>query len=750
MAIDLNERTKDDFLVYANSVIKSRAIPSVEDNLKPIHRKILYTLYEEKVTPDKKTKKCATLTGAALKYSPHGDSSVYGAMIRMGQWWKLRYPLIEVQGNCGNILGDSPAAARYTEARLSPIGMLMLDGMDKNCIEMKPNYDGTCEEPVTLPSRFPYILCGNNSGIAVGMGSDMVSHNFTEVAAAIEYYMDHKDDCTIKDLMRFIKGPDFPTGGKIINGNDLLNIYSTGKGSVRVHAHYDVVKSGQKTLLVFHDLPYGAEVDSGVKEPLKKLVIEEGYDNYFENIDFKITNDDERHFDITVTLCKNANVQKCLDVLFQKTKLADTIKINQNLIVNGEPKTLNLKQLIEYWVNYRSSIIKKIAQNDYDKTNHKLTVVIGLQKCLTNIDLLVSLIRNSESRAVAKKAIIEAFELNDEQAEAVLEMKLSRLNRLDMQELNKDEKDLEEKLAQLKETIEDEKVRYNIIRADLKEIKKIVGKDDRLTEICGGINDYDLSENPTAVAAKQEWLIYQDGLGAVMDKKTIEDGLVDAVMAYTVDTIYGYNANGEIAPITNPCSPIIGAFVKDGNNSANKNKLVCVTKNGHIKVSLTTEYKWKKSAEKAIKLKEGDELIFAAVCSDNEHLMLFNGEKVLKLAIKDLPVASKLTVGVKSGFTSITSAGIAASTSDMILSVTKDNKGKLVQVADFSEDSRGNKGQTITENTAYFRIFESGRTCFYAIPKIGKPFAIEINKVSVKGKTAIGANITTRTLTKIV
>lgn len=734
MAINLDERSKQDFLIYANSVIKARAIPSVEDNLKPIHRKILYTLYEEKLTPDKEHRKCAYIVGAALKYSPHGDASVYGALVRMAQWWKLRYPLIDMQGNCGNILGDSAAAFRYTECRLTPIGMLMLEELNQNCVDFKPNYDNSLQEPVVLPSKFPLLLCGNNSGIAVGMSSDLVSHNFHEVADAIKYYINNKDNCSIADLMKFIKGPDFPTGGQIINGDELLDIYSRGKGTVKVCAHYDVIKQGVRTLLVFHDLPYGVEIDSGVKAPLKKLVLEDGYD-VFEDIDVKKVG--SHNFDITITLGRNADVAKCLEILFNKTHLCDNVKINQTVIINGEPHTLNLKQLVEYWVNYRSSIIKRIASNEYGKTKHKLTVTLGLQKCMSDIDKLVTLIRNASNRAAAKSAIMTAFELNDEQAEAVLDMKLSKLSRLDLEELNDTEKELEEILAKLQERMDNESIRYQMILDDLEEIKKMIKNDNRLTEII-----YRKPvENIDQPLIKQEWLIYPDGLGAAKiggNGNTVDAGLVDIVMAYNPDEIWGYNADGEMSPITASSGNLIGGFRKD------KTKLVTVTANGNIKVSSVNEYKWKKT-EKVMKLKEDDRLVFVGTANDSDFIILFNGERVLKLAVKDLPLASKLTVGVKSGFTNIKSASIA-SAGDVMLMVTADNKGKFTSVNDFQEDSRGNKGQSIAENTVTCRVFEQGREQFYCIPKVGKPFAVNKNKITIKSKTAIGASISTKAL----
>ena len=736
----LNERSKNDFLVYANSVIKSRAIPSIEDNLKPIHRRILWSMYENKYYNDKPTVKCARVVGNVMgSYHPHGDSSIYEALVRLSQWWKVRYPLVELQGNGGNLLGDGAAASRYTECRLTKVGMMLLEDIEKNCVDTRPNFDESTTEPVSLPSKFPYLLCGNNSGIAVGMSSDLVSHNFTEVMGAINYYMDHKD-CSIADLMQFIKGPDFPTGGLITNGEELLNIYSTGRGSIKVYSHYEISKKGAKTVITFKDIPYGVEIDSGVKAPLKKLVLDDGYD-IFEDIDVRKAG--PRNFDILVTLSKNADVAKALEILFAKTRLCDSIKINQTVLVNGEPKLLNLKELIAYWVNYRSNIIKKIAATDYQKTNHKLTVTLGLQKCMSDIDLLVSLIRNSDNRAAAKIVIMKAFELNDEQADAVLDMKLSKLSRLDLTELNDEEKNLRETLAKLKDTIDNEENRYNIIREQLKEIKGMLGKDERLTEIQFTRPVEGLKTDEPLI--KKEWQIYRDGLHGSVDGTTvITNDLVDVVFAYGPEDIYAYSADGELGLISELAGKIEGAAVKDS-----QKKVVAVTANGNIKVSSIEEYKLKKS-EKVMKLKDGDSIKFVGFCDDDDFLMLYDGNAhILKLAIKDLPVASKMTLGVKSGFTTIASAAVVKDNS-LLLFATSDNKGKFTAVKDFTADSRGNKGQLVPENTKYMRLFDENRENIYLIPKQGNAVTLARNKLSVKGRTAIGASMTSRAVIGII
>ena len=736
----LNERSKNDFLVYANSVIKSRAIPSIEDNLKPIHRRILWSMYENKYYNDKPTVKCARVVGNVMgSYHPHGDSSIYEALVRLSQWWKVRYPLVELQGNGGNLLGDGAAASRYTECRLTKVGMMLLEDIEKNCVDTRPNFDESTTEPVSLPSKFPYLLCGNNSGIAVGMSSDLVSHNFTEVMGAINYYMDHKD-CSIADLMQFIKGPDFPTGGLITNGEELLNIYSTGRGSIKVYSHYEISKKGAKTVITFKDIPYGVEIDGGVKAPLKKLVLDDGYD-IFEDIDVRKAG--PRNFDILVTLSKNADVAKALEILFAKTRLCDSIKINQTVLVNGEPKLLNLKELIAYWVNYRSNIIKKIAATDYQKTNHKLTVTLGLQKCMSDIDLLVSLIRNSDNRAAAKIAIMKAFELNDEQADAVLDMKLSKLSRLDLTELNDEEKNLRETLAKLKNTIDNEENRYNIIREELKEIKGVLGKDERLTEIQFTRPVEGLKTDEPLI--KKEWQIYRDGLHGSVDGTTVvTNDLVDVVFAYGPEDIYAYSADGELGLISELAGKIEGAAVKDS-----QKKVVAVTANGNIKVSSIEEYKLKKS-EKVMKLKDGDSIKFVGFCDDDDFLMLYDGNAhILKLAIKDLPVASKMTLGVKSGFATIASAAVVKDNS-LLLFATSDNKGKFTAVKDFTADSRGNKGQLVPENTKYMRLFDENRENIYLIPKQGNAVTLARNKLSVKGRTAIGASMTSRAVIGII
>lgn len=722
----VSKSTKD-FLVYANAVIKSRAIPSIEDNAKPVHRRILWTFYKLKIMPDKKTVKSARVVGECMgKYHPHGDMAIYDAMIRLGQWWKMRYPLVYVQGNAGTILGDGPAASRYTECKLSEVGALMLEDINKNCVPMRPNYDESEQEPAYLPSKFPNILCNGNSGIAVGISSGLLPHNYNEVADAISYYIDNQN-CSTADLMKFIKGPDFPTGGQIINGEELLAAYESGVGVVRVRANYKIETKGNKTELKFFDLPYGVELEDGVTVPLKKLVNEEGYEE-IEDFTWAAVNGMPQ---VTITLAKNADVQQVLNLIFAKTRLQVSIKMNNVVIVNKEPKLLNLKGLIQAYIDHRSMIITNIAKNDLEAARHRLTVVIGLQKCLSDIDTLISLIRNADNRAAAKMAIMKHFELTDEQAEAILEIKLARLSRLDIHALDDEKAELEAKIIKFNDIITNYATRAKMIKEDLKDMRQYC-KGDRLTTI---------SINADALPIEQQeykWYNVVDG------KATAEEptnDTVDYLWARSSQEIVSYGSDGTIGLVAGS-GHNVGAFTLD----KSKKIVVSVTKNGQIKATLLSEYNNFAKRTKVMKIKDGDELVYVGLANKDDYILIVNCSKALKLPVSDLTTAGKLTVGVKCGITDVVRACVV-NDSDILFMGTADMKGHLINAKDFSIDSKGNKGQTITENTAFLiKVNDRGIIAKF---RSGKPQIIPNSKLSLKGKTAIGASVATKIVTNI-
>ena len=717
------KNAEENFLVYAGAVIKSRAISDVEDNLKPVTRRILWAMYENKLGADKHTVKCGKIVGDVMgKYHPHGDASIYDALIHLGQSWKMRYPLVYVQGNVGNILGDGPAAARYTECRLSKVGELMLRDLDKKPVNFRPNYDDTLEEPVLLPSIFPNTLCNGSLGIAVGLSASLVPHNVCEVTDGIIAVIDNPD-ITIDKLMTFIPGPDFPEGGLITDGERLKAAYTTGRGSVTCRANYRLAKNGGRDEIIFTDLPYQVEIESGVIVPLKKLVAEEQCDFFYDYQD----NTDDKHVEFHVILNKGVNPDVALALLYSKTKLEQTIKINNTVLVDGEPRQLSLLGMIQCYLKHRHNCLIRVAMADKTKAEHKLTVVIGLQKCMSNIDKLIAMIRAADSRAVAKQSIMGEFELNEEQADAVLDMKLSRLSRLDIQDLDKQAEDLNKTIAEQGQIINDAATRNELIKAQLTEIKKLCG-DKRRTEI-----QYEATEDEHAMPVR-EFFVYGDRVSDILPPTV---GALQCIMSNSVRKLFTYGADG-----TANGSAKIGIAYNDRKN------LITVTKNGYIKRTAVSDVQLDRNT-KLLKLKEGDELLMAGTADDNDFVLLYgNNGKLLKVGVDELPVASKLTQGLTTSLDGV-AAAVIAQPSDLILFVDKDNKGKLVSTQDFVTGSRTSKGQTINDNNV-FMLNVTGRDTIYFISK-GKITPIELaKKVTTKSKTAGGATLTTKAIEKII
>ena len=718
------KNAEENFLTYAGAVIKSRAISDVEDNLKPVTRRILWAMYEGKMLPNKPTVKCAKVTGSVIaSYHPHGDASVYDALIHLGQPWKMRYPLVYVQGNVGNILGDGPAASRYTECRLSKVGELMLRDLEKRPVEFRPNYDDTTEEPVLLPSIFPNTLCNGSLGIAVGLSASLVPHNINEVAAGISAYIDN-NNITIDELMRYIPGPDFPENGVIINGEKLKSIYATGRGSVTCRAHYRLSKVSGRDEIIFTDLPYQVEIESGVIAPLKKLVNEENCDFFYDYQD----NTDDKHVEFHVILNKGVNPDIALALLFSKTKLEQTVKINNTVLVQGEPRQLSLLEMIKEYLRHRNTCIIKVARTDLDKARHKLTIVIGLQKCMSNIDRVIALIRGADNRAAAKAGLMREFELNEEQADAVLDMKLSRLSRLDVADLETQQKDLEQEIINQNDIISNQARRDTIIKSQLAEMVKLCG-DKRRTEILVEAEESDVHASPM-----REFFVYSDRVSDILPPTS---GALQCILSNSMKKVFTYAADGSL-----------GTEAKVGIGSNEHEFVITVTKNGYIKKTAASEVNFDRVG-KLLKLKDGDSLLMANTAEATDFVLLLgNNDKLLKLAVSDLTTASKMTQGLSTSLDGI-KAAVVASANDQILFVDKDNKGKIVVTGDFTTGSRTSKGQTINEGNVYM-LNVTGRDTIYYLSK-GKITSIDLaKKVTIKSKTAGGATLTTKTIEKII
>ncbi|MBQ3002595.1 MAG: DNA topoisomerase 4 subunit A, partial [Clostridia bacterium] len=475
--IRIEDEIKTAYIDYAMSVIVARALPDVRDGLKPVHRRVLYAMYEDHLTYDKPHRKSATTVGDVLgRYHPHGDSAVYDTMVRMAQDFSLRYPLIDGHGNFGNIDGDPPAAYRYTEARMSKIADEMLSDIDKDVVNFDPNFDNTREEPQVLPARFPNLLVNGSVGIAVGMATNVPPHNMREVCAACTYLMDHPD-CTIPELMQFVKGPDFPTYGTIYGTAGIYQAYMTGRGHIKVRAKAHFEEKKGRTAIIVTELPYQVN-RSLLLENMVNLV----KNKKIEGISDIRNESGRKGMRIVIEVKKDANPQIVLNLLYKYTQMEDTCGVNMLALVGGEPKVLNLKQVLEHYVNHRHEVITRRTQFELAKAEREAHIYEGYKIAIDNIDEIVHIIRHSASVSDAKQNLMARFGLTEIQAQAIVDMTLGKLTGLERQKI-------EDRLAALYALIDDLKdilanpERVNtMIKEDLEDVVKRFG-DDRRTDI---------------------------------------------------------------------------------------------------------------------------------------------------------------------------------------------------------------------------------------------------------------------------
>ena len=518
--VDLKKTMENSYLDYSMSVIVSRALPDVRDGLKPVQRRILYALQALGVTPDKKTKKCATIVGETMgKYHPHGDSSIYGALVGMGQPWNYRKVLIDKQGNFGSEDGDSPAAMRYTEAKMSKMAAWMLDGINKDEVDFVPNFSNEYEEPVVLPARFPNLLVNGTTGIAVGMATNIPPHNFSEVINAVVKIIDDKisdKETTIEEIINIIKGPDFPTGAQILGKKGIIDYLTTGRGKVKIRANCEIVPSDKgKQKIVVHDLPYQVH-RSELIEKIASLHQDKKIDGITNVLDVygKKTSDK-----IEITLKKDAPANIILNQLYKMTDLQSSFSVTMLCIVNGEPKTLNILQMLDEFLKHQEIVVTRRTKFDLKKAEDRAHIVEGLLKAISIIDDVIKTIRESADATEAQAKLVERFGFTEKQAESIVEMRLKALTNLESTKLQDELKDLKEKITYFKSILNDNKKLLGVIKDELLEMEKRE-HDERTTQIVDDKEDKEF--NAEELIVEGDLVITMSHLGYIksMDPDT--------------------------------------------------------------------------------------------------------------------------------------------------------------------------------------------------------------------------------------
>lgn len=495
LPVEITEELKQSFINYAMSVIVDRALPDVRDGLKPVQRRILFGAYQEGVLPGRKHVKSAKIVGEVMgKYHPHGDAAIYDALARLAQPWNLRYPLVDGQGNFGSLDGDPPAAQRYTEARLSPLGAEMLLDIDKETVDFRPNYDGSLKEPEVLPSAIPNLLVNGASGIAVGMATSLPPHNLSEVVDALVAMIDNPG-ITLEEVMRYLPGPDFPTGGKL-SRKGIQEAYATGRGSLKVRAKVRIEEKGQRPMLVVTEIPYQVN-KAGLIAQIAALVKAKK----IEDIVALRDESDRQGLRIAIELKRGASPQVVLNQLYKHTALQTSFTVNLLAIVNGEPKVLPLLSLMRHYLDHRKEVVRRRSLFDLKKAEERAHVLEGLLIALDHIDEVIALIRASQDASEARKGLMERFGLSEIQAQAILDMRLQRLVALEREKLLEEYRELMEEIARLKAILEEEGRLWAEVKKDLLRVKEKYGDARRtvITEFEDSFNPEDLIEDEPMV-----------------------------------------------------------------------------------------------------------------------------------------------------------------------------------------------------------------------------------------------------------
>ncbi len=727
--VNLEQEMKKSFISYAMAVIIDRALPDVRDGLKPVHRRILYDMHELGMTPDKPYRKSARLVGDVLgKFHPHGDSSVYDAMVRLAQPFNIRYCLVEGQGNYGSVDGDGAAAMRYTEARMSKLTPHLLDGIEKDTVDFYPNFDETLMQPAVLPARFPNLLVNGSSGIAVGMATNIPPHNLGEVIDGVICMIDNPE-CTIDDLMEHIKGPDFPTGGIILGRRGIREAYYTGHGRIEVRAKTNIEQmQGNRCRIVVTEIPYQVN-----KARLVEKIAELVHEKRIEGISDIRDESDREGMRIVIELKKDVYPQVVLNLLYKHTSLQETFSANMLALVNGQPKVLPLRDMVYYYLEHQKDVVTRRTRFELDKAQARAHILEGLLKALDHIDEIVSIIRGSKDSATAKTALIERFEFSEKQAQAILDMRLARLTGLERDRLQQEYNDLQVEILRLQGILADEGKLMEVIKTEILAIKEKFADQRRteLTTIDGEIDVEDLiaEEGMVVTMTKQGYIkrisksAYRSqnrgGRGVSGMTTKDEDYAVQMRVVGTHDDIMFFTNLGRVYMIKCYQIPEAGRQargtamvnllqigsdekvtrmvpVPKGSSTEDYN-IVMATREGMIKKTPFEEFRnLRKNGLIAIVLKEGDELIGVELSTGEDELLLGTRKGMcIRFDEKHIRPMGRASMGVKSMKLAEDDVVIDMAPIEegaTVLAITEGGYGKRTSPDEYREQGRNGKG----------------------------------------------------------
>ena len=734
--VDLEKTMKESYIDYAMSVIASRALPDVRDGLKPVQRRVLYSMIELNNGPDKPHRKCARIVGDTMgKYHPHGDSSIYGALVNMAQDWSFRYPLVDGHGNFGSVDGDGAAAMRYTEARLSKISMEMLADINKDTVDFQPNFDETEREPVVLPARYPNLLVNGTTGIAVGMATNIPPHNLREVIDAVVKIIDNtveeQRETSIEELLDIVKGPDFPTGATIMGRRGIEEAYRTGKGKIRVRAVTSIETTPNgRTQIIVTELPFLVNKARLIAK-IAELVREKKIDGIVDLNDHS----SREGMRITIDLRKDANANVVLNQLFKHTQLQDTFGVNMlSLVPNKgslEPRVLNLKEMLEYYLAHQEDVVRRRTEYDLNKARERAHILEGLLKALDNIDEVIRIIRGSETVQIAKQELMNRFELTDIQAQAIVDMRLRALTGLEREKLEAEYKELMEKIRQYEAILADRNLLLGVIREEILAISAKYG-DDRKTSV--GFDVYDIADEDlitrenTVIAMTKGGYIKRmtvdtfrsqnRGGRGVKGMQTLEDDYIDEMFITTTHhNLLFFTNTGRVYKLKAYEIPEAGrtargtaiinllqllpeervtAMIPVMTFDAGDN-LMMATRKGLVKKTPLVAYaNVRKSGLIAILLRDDDELIEVKITNkEKEPLLVTKYGQCIRFKETDIRVTGRSSMGVR-GINLTDDDEVVAMQLDTqgeyLLVVSEYGLGKLTQISEFTAQNRGGKG----------------------------------------------------------